>query len=107
MEVRIRNVDPAIVSIIDEYAKENNETRSEYLRRLLQYEAHRKLLEQSHRLNEDKIKPIYLALEIMMNNIKELSFELQKLMALIIYLADMDQNEVDYLLDSVVHDLEE
>lgn len=47
MEIRIRNVDPAIVAIIDEYAKENQESRSEYLRRLLEFEAQRKLLEKS------------------------------------------------------------
>lgn len=102
MEVRIRNVDPAIVSVIDEYAKENNETRSDYVRRLLEYESKRKILEQANRMEEEKIKPVFLAMEAMMNSIKEMSLEIQKMIALITYIADMDYHEVEYFLQNVV-----
>lgn len=107
MEVRIRNIDPAIVTVIDEYAKENNESRNEYVKRLLHYDARRKILEEANRIDEDKIKPIYLALEIMMNKTMEMSIEIQKMIALNIYLAELDEQEVHYLLDKVIIELEE
>lgn len=107
MEVRIRNIDPAIVTVIDEYAKENNESRNEYVKRLLHYDARRKILEEANRIDEDKIKPIYLALEIMMNKTMEMSIEIQKMIALNIYLAELDGQEVHYLLDKVIIELEE
>lgn len=107
MEIRIRNVDPAIVAIIDEYAKENQESRSEYLRRLLEFEAQRKLLEKSKRLNEDNIKPIYNILEIILNRIEDMDLEIQKLLALIIYIGELDKDEVRYLLQNVIFEAEE
>lgn len=107
MEIRIRNVDPAIVAIIDEYAKENQESRSEYLRRLLEFEAQRKLLEKSKRLNEDNIKPIYNILEIILNRIEDMDLEIQKLLALIIYIGELDKDEVRYLLQNVIFETEE
>lgn len=107
MEVRIRNIDPAIVTVIDEYAQENNESRNEYVKRLLHYDARRKVLEEASRIDEDKIKPIYLALEIMMNKTMEMSIEIQKMIALNIYLAELDEQEVHYLLDKVIIELEE
>lgn len=102
MEVRVRNVDPSIVGVIDEYARSNNETRSDYLKRLLEYDARRNILEQASRNEEEKIKILSEILEVIMNNIRELGVEIQKVTALIAYLSDIDHQEVEYYLQNVV-----
>lgn len=107
MEVRIRNIDPAIVSVIDEYAKENNESRNIYLTRLIQWDAKRKLMNRVDEELNEKIKPLISFMEIISNRFEEMELEIQKVKALLIYLGGLDQEEVDQLLEKVIIRMED
>lgn len=107
MEIRLRNIDPAIVAVIDEYAKENNESRNMYLNRLIQWDAKRNLMKKTNIDMNERMKPLISFMEIMTNQLGEMELEIQKLKALTIYLSNLDQHQVDRLLNKVVIRMEE
>lgn len=102
MEIRIRGVDPSVVSIIDEYAKLNNLSRNNYIKQLLVWQAKRNIME-SARLEEDtKMKSIYQINEILFNKLKEMEFNLHQLLALNMYVSELDNEELDQILNTNV-----
>jgi|SRR5699024_1830859 len=102
MDVSIRGIDSAIVRVIEEYAKENKQSRNEYIKNLLKYDAQKNIMNEINRFQDEKTNTILNALSIIIQRCDELEFELQKMFALLIYTTDMDQYEVDTILNKVV-----
>lgn len=102
MEIRIRGVDPSIVYTIDEYAKTNNLSRNNYIKKLLMWQAERNVME-SARLKEDaKMKSTYQINEIVLKKIKELEFNSHQILALNIYNSGLDAEELEEILNTKV-----
>lgn len=102
MEIRIRGVDPSVVFTIDEYAKLKNLSRNNYIKQLLMWQAERNIME-SARLKEDtKMKSIYQINEILLNKLKEMEFNLHQLLALNIYVSELNNEELEQILNTNV-----
>lgn len=102
MDVSIRGIDPAIVKVIEEYAKENKQSRNEYIKNLLKYDAQKNIMNEINRFEDEKTNTILNALSIIIERSNDLEIELQKMLALLIYASDMDQYQVDTILNKVV-----
>jgi len=102
MDVSIRGIDPVIVKVIEEYAKENKQSRNEYIKNLLKYDAQKNIMNEINRFEDEKTTTILNTLSIIIQRCDDLEFELQKMFALLIYATDMDQYEVDTILNNVV-----
>lgn len=107
MEVRIRNVDPSVVKVIDDYAKSHGESRNQYLKRLLLFDAKRKILAEAKFETEKIIAPLTQALERIFYKLDEHEQDIQKILALLIYIGEIEQEEVNQLLDETIYKIEE
>lgn len=102
MDVSIRGIDPAIVKVIEEYAKKNKQSRNEYIKNLLKYDAQKNIMNEINRFQDEKTNTILNALSIIIERSNDLEIELQKMLALLIYTSNMDQYQVDTILNNVV-----
>jgi len=102
MDVSIRGIDPAIVKVIEKYAKKNKQSRNEYIKNLLKYDAQKNIMNEINRFQDEKTNTILNALSIIIERSNDLEIELQKMLALLIYASDMDQYQVDTILNKVV-----
>lgn len=102
MDIVIRNLDPVAVKTIDEKAKKLGLSRNAYLIQILENVATKDLLRDEKNDMQEGYRNITTLLEILVNQSKEKSKQLQKTLVALSIMYDVEYTLFDKILEGAI-----
>lgn len=102
MDIVIRNLDPVAVKTIDEKAKKLSLSRNAYLIQILENIATKDLLHDEKNDMQEGYRKMTTLLEILVNQSKEKSKQLQKTLLALSIMSDVEYTVFDKILEGAI-----
>ena len=102
MEVKVRSLDPTVVTVIDDRAKEQNKSRNEYLKDLLTNVSHNFAMRDERKDYEKVLTRVADALELTHERLENTEKMIEKVYLLNIMLSGMSFEEVERTLGTMI-----
>src|SRR5699024_389941 len=102
MEIKIRNVDPALIKVFDEHAKSRGVSRNEYLKSLLTSVAYNPLIKDVERYKYNVLSKVADGLEVTHKRLENAEKIFERLYLLTIMNTGMSLEEANHMIDSMI-----
>ena len=102
MEVKVRGLDPTVVTVIDDRAKEQNKSRNEYLKDLLTNVSHNFAMRDERKDYEKVLTRVADALELTHERLENTEKMIEKVYLINIMLSGMSFREVERTLGAMI-----
>ena len=107
VDILIRGIDSAAITIIDERAKELKCSRNEYLQNLLQEDAKAHLTTSARQDMDHSLNRVANALEVISNKVNQSELNYQKIVVLVSLLTGIDVHELNTVVNQTVVEKED
>lgn len=102
LEIKIRNIDPAIIKVFDEHAKNRGVSRNEFLKSLLTTIAYNPLIKDVEREKNNVLSKVADGLKSTHERVENLEVMFEKLYLLTILNTGMSLEEVEHTIDNMI-----